>query len=100
MSGFFHGGQINWPALTEDTYVTYMSIKKLAYYIQDSNVTPQRYNLPLKMFLEKNTMNSNVTNWVVEISPFKIKFEYIKGIKNTLSDTMSRLSKFIHTIIP
>ena len=23
--------------------------------------------------------------------PFKIKFEYIKGIKNTLADTMSRL---------
>ena len=28
---------------------------------------------------------------VVEISPFKITFEYIKGIKNTLADTMSRL---------
>ena len=30
-------------------------------------------------------------NWAVEISPFKIKFEYIKGIMNTLVDTMSRL---------
>ena len=27
----------------------------------------------------------------MEISPFKITFEYIKGIKNTLADTMSRL---------
>ena len=27
----------------------------------------------------------------VKISPFKITFEYIKGIKNTLADTMSRL---------
>ena len=27
----------------------------------------------------------------MEISPFRIKFEYIKGIKNTLADTMSRL---------
>ena len=26
-----------------------------------------------------------------QISPFKITFEYIKGIKNTLVDTMSRL---------
>ena len=32
-----------------------------------------------------------VNNWAVEISPFKITFEYIKGIKNTLADTMSRL---------
>ena len=25
------------------------------------------------------------------ISPYKIQFEYIKGIKNTLADTISRL---------
>ena len=36
-------------------------------------------------------MNSKVNNWAVEISPFRITFEYIKGIKNTLVDTMSRL---------
>ena len=28
---------------------------------------------------------------MVEISPYKIWFEYIKGIKNTLADTMSKL---------
>ena len=27
----------------------------------------------------------------IEISPFQITFEYIKGIENTLADTMSRL---------
>ena len=32
-----------------------------------------------------------MNNWAVEISPFHITFEYIKGIKNTLADTMSRL---------
>ena len=36
-------------------------------------------------------LNTKVNNWVVEISPYKIQFEYIKGIKNTLADTMSRL---------
>ena len=36
-------------------------------------------------------MNTKVNNSAVEISPFKITFEYIKGIKNTLADTMSRL---------
>ena len=36
-------------------------------------------------------MNTKVNNWAVEISPFKITFEYIKGIKNTFVDTMSRL---------
>ena len=36
-------------------------------------------------------MNSKVNNWAIEISPFHITFEYIKGIKNILADTMSRL---------
>ena len=36
-------------------------------------------------------MNSKVNNWAIEISPFCITFEYIKGIKNTLADTLSRL---------
>ena len=48
-------------------------------------------HLPLKKILAKNTLNSKVNNWAVEISPFKITFEYIKGIKNTLADTMSHL---------
>ena len=41
--------------------------------------------------LAKNTLNSKVNNWAIEILPFCITFEYIKGIKNTLADTMSRL---------
>ena len=41
--------------------------------------------------MSKNTLNSKVNNWAIEISPFCITFEYIKDIKNTLADTMSRL---------
>ena len=41
--------------------------------------------------MAKNTLNSKVNNWAIGISPFGITFEYIKGIKNTLADTMSRL---------
>ena len=50
---------------------------------------------PQKQFLEKKTLNAKVNNWAVEIFPNKIKFEYIKGIKNTLADTMSRLIKIV-----
>ena len=45
----------------------------------------------LRKFLAKNTLNSKVNNWAIKISPFCITFEYIKGIRNTLADTMSRL---------
>ena len=68
-----------------------MSIKKLTYYLEAADVTLRSDHLPLKMFLAKNTLHSKVINWAIEISPFRITFEYIKGIKNTMADTMSRL---------
>ena len=91
MSGLFRGSQINWACLTKEAYVIYMSTKKLTYYLKDADVTLRSDHLPLKKFLAKNTLNSKVNNWATEISPFRITFEYIKGIKNTLADTMSRL---------
>ena len=91
VSGLFKGSQLNWAALTKEAYAIYMSIKKLTYYLEDAEITLRSDHLPLKRFLQRNTLNTKVNNWAVEISPFKITFEYIKGIKNTLADTMSRL---------
>ena len=59
--------------------------------LEDADVTLRSDHLPLKRFLAKNTLNCKVNNWAIEISPFRITFEYIKGIKNILADTMSRL---------
>ena len=92
-SGLFKGSQINWATLTKEAYAIYRSVRKLTYYLGDADVLLRSDHLPLKKFLEKNTLNSKVNNWAIEISPFRIKFEYIKGIKNTLADTMSRLIK-------
>ena len=77
-----------------------MSIKKLTYYLEDADVTLRSDHLPLKKFLAKNTLNSKVINWAIEISPFRVTFEYIKGIKNTLADTMSRLIEIDPQIQP
>ena len=46
-----------------------MSIKKLMYYLEDADVTLRSDHLPLKKFLAKNTLNSKVNNWAIEISP-------------------------------
>ena len=91
MSGLFKGSQMNWACLTKEAYAIYMSIKKLAYYLEDADITLRSDHLPLKKFLAKNTLKSKVNNWAIEISPFRITFQYIKGIKNTLADTMSHL---------
>ena len=68
-----------------------MSIKKHTYYLEDADITLRSDHLPLKKFLAKYTLNSKVNNWAIKISPFCITFEYIKGIKNTLAATMSRM---------
>ena len=93
MSGLFKGSQINWATLTKEAYAIYVSVKKLDHYIQDAEVTLRSDHLPLKSFLQKNTLNTKVNNWAIDITSRcrNIQFEYIKGIKNTLADTMSRL---------
>ena len=75
----------------KEAYAIYMSIKKLSFYINTAKITVRSDHLPLKKFLEKNTMNSQVNNWAVELESQNITFEYIPGIKNTLADTLSRL---------
>ena len=79
MSGLFRGSQFNLAFLTKEAYAIYMSVKKLIYYWEDSKITLHSAQLPLRIFLEKNVLNSKVNNWAVEISPSKIKFEYIKA---------------------
>ena len=91
VSGLFRGSQLNWATLTKEAYTIYMSVKKLSFYIDTAKITVKSDHLPLKKFLEKNTVNSKVNNWAVELESQNITFQYIPGIRNTLADTLSRL---------
>ena len=67
--------------------------RKLDYYLRDAETTIRSNHLPLKSFLLKNTKHDKVNNWGVELaSKYTLKFEFVKGIKNTLADNMSRLA--------
>ena len=100
ISGLFHGSQLNWATLTKKAYAIYMSVKKLSFYIDTAKITVKSDHLPLKNFLEKNTLNSKVNNWAVELESQDITFEYIPGIHNTLADTLSRLIEMDEDIKP
>ena len=91
VSVLFRGSQLNWATLTKEAYAIYMSVKKLSFYIDTAKITVKSEHLPLKKFLEKNTMNSKVNNWPVKLEAQNITFEYIPRIQNTLADTLSRL---------
>ena len=90
-SGLFRGSQLNWAALTKEAYAIYMAVKKLSFYLDSATITLRSDHLPLKKFLEKNTMNAKVNNWAVELESQNINFEFISGVKNVLADTLSRL---------
>ena len=91
ISGLFHGSQLNWAALTKEAYAIYLSVKKLAFYITDADITLRSNHLPLRRFLQKNTLNDKVNNWAVELETYRIKFVHIKGKSNVLANTLSRL---------
>ena len=97
-SGLFRGFQLNWAALTKEAYAIYMSVKKLSFYLDSAQITLRSDHLPLKKFLEKNTMNAKVNNWAVELESQNINFEFITGTKNVLADTLSRLIEFDESI--
>ena len=77
-----------------------MSVKKLSFYLDSAQITLRSDHLPLKKFLEKNTMNAKVNNWAVELESQNINFEFISGTKNVLADTLSRLIEFDKSIMP
>ena len=91
MSGQFRGSQLNWAALTKEAYAIYMSVRRLSFYVTDAEVTIKIDHLPLKKFLNKQTMNSKVNNWVVELEQFRLHLEWIPGTRNLLADSLSRL---------
>ena len=91
VSGLFRGSQLNWAALTKEAFAIYMSVQKLSFYFTDAQILLRSDHKPLEKFLLKNTLNSKVNNWAMELEAFSIQFDYIKGSNNILVDTLSRL---------
>ena len=81
MSGLFRGSQMNWACLTKEAYAIYMSIKKLAYYLEDADITLRSDHLPLRKFLAKNTLNSKVNNWAIEICLFVLLLSTLRELR-------------------
>ena len=82
LSGQFRGRQLNWAVLTKEAYAIYMSVKTLSFYTTDADVTIRSDHLPLKKALNKQTMNSKVNNWAVELEQLRLHLEWIPVSRN------------------
>ena len=75
----------------KEAFAIYTSVKKLSFYLTDAQILLRSDHKPLEKFLQKNTLNSKVNNWAMELEAFNIQFDYIKGSNNVLADTLSCL---------
>ena len=91
VSGLFRGSQLSWATLTKEAFAIYMSVKKLSFYLTDAQILLRSDHKPLEKFLQKNTLNSKVNNWAMELEAFNIQFDYVKRSNNILADTLSHL---------
>ena len=91
VSGLFRGSQLNWATLMKEAFAIYMSVKKLSFYLTDAQILLRSNHKPLEKFLQKNTLNSKVNNWAMELETFNIQFDYIKGANNVVADMLSHL---------
>ena len=91
LSGQFRGSQLNWAALTKEAYAIYLSIKRLSFYMTDADVIIRSNHLPLKKFLNKQTMNPKVNKWAMELEQFRLHLEWIPRSQNLLADSLSHL---------
>ena len=73
VSGQFRGSQLNWAALMKEAYAIYMSVRRLTFYLMDAKITIKCDHL----FLNKQTLNSKVNNWEVELKQFNLKLQWI-----------------------
>ena len=90
VSGLFRGSQLHWAALTKEAFAIYMSVKKLSFYLTDADVLLKSDHLPLKKFLQKNTLNNKVNNLAMELEAFNIRFEHVSSKANIHSQPFSR----------
>ena len=89
VSGLFRGSQLNLAAMTKEALLFICHF--MSFYLTDAQILLRSDHKPLEKFLLKNTLNSKVNNWAMELEAFNIQFDYIKGSNNILADTLSRL---------
>ena len=70
-------------------YLNHLSPLWGYFYVTDTDVTIRSDHLPLKKFLNKQTMNSKVNNWAMELEQFRLHLEWIPGSQNLLADSLS-----------
>ena len=68
----------------------------MSYYLTDSDLIIHSDHIPLNRFIYAVTANDRVNDWALQKHAIcrSVDFQFIKGMSNTLSDSLSRLSYY------
>ena len=95
-SGTFQGSEVNWAAFQKEAAAIHRGIKQMSFYLYEAHVIVHSDHKPLAKFVEGMTKNHEVNNWTMECHAIckVIEFQYIKGKKNILCDSLTRIQYF------
>ena len=77
-------------AHTDEAFAIYLFVKRLTFYLQDTECTIMCDDKTLKSSQGRNKKNK-VNNWSIELSSCKLNTKHMEGIMNVLADYLSRL---------
>ena len=66
MSGLSWGSQLSWAALSNEAYASYICLSGRCHFISLMLISLPKVDLPLHLFLDKETLNSKINNWALD----------------------------------
>ena len=91
LSHTFTQTQCKWGTTEQEAFGVYYTITKLNYYLQGADIIVWNDHKPLAQFLNGKNTNNKVIRWSLELTTYKISFEWISGARNKAADCLSRL---------
>ena len=86
----FHKAQINWSALVKEARAVLEAMLHYKVFILGAKTILYCDHKPLKSFLERETKNSMVNRWSMELQEFDVEVRWV-DTDNNISDCLSRL---------
>lgn len=82
--------QTRWSTIEKEAFAIHFALQKLDHYLHDAEFVIRTDHKPLKYILESTMQNKKIQLWVLDITGYNCKIEYIAGTENTCADLLSR----------
>ena len=89
--------QQRWPVIEKEVFTILYAVQKLGYYLSWAVFTIKTDHHPLKYLLEAEWTNKKIQQWVLKLSGYNCKIEYLAGKDNTCGDLLMRILKQLET---